>query len=325
MSKSDAKITIGQSFGFWTVIGAPILTPKGEAKWLCRCKCGTIRHVLDRGLIYGRSKSCGCQRVATSRARLSHNLLGMTFGDLKVVKKAAPRGDGNVWWTCECSCGNTYDVQGTLLVNGRRTHCPNRMHRKHAYKDITGLTIGNLTAIHKLPERKNGSVMWRCRCELCGNEVDYSYDTICFSSVKSCGCQKKRHDLALPSFITHEDGTSIDHLRSKKLPTSNTTGVRGVYRRGDKYIAKMVFQQKQYHIGTFNSVHEAAKAREQAEQRVFDATVEHYDRWKAAADADPQWAKENPFRVFVERDKDTGFYASFQPALDSDFFSCRNS
>lgn len=313
MSRStEKKISIGQSFGLWTVIGAPVLSPKGEAKWLCRCACGTIRHVLDRSLIYGGSKSCGCQRITVSKERLSHNLLGMTFGDLKVVKKAAPRGDGNVWWTCECSCGNTYDVQGTLLVNGRRTNCANRIHKKYAYKDITGMRIGNLTALHRLPDRVNGNVMWRCRCELCGNEVDYSYNVICYSSIQSCGCQKKRHDEMLPSLVTHEDGTSIDHLRSKKIPTSNTTGVRGVYRRNNKYVAKMVFRQKQYHLGTFDSIPDAAKAREQAEQQVFDATTAHYDLWRKLADADPQWAHEHPFKVEIRRaPSDSHIYAFF--------------
>lgn len=317
-SSQDKKISIGQTFGLWTVIGAPILTPKGEAKWLCRCDCGTIRHVLARSLTTktSPSRSCGCQRVINAKKAISHNLLGLTFGDLEVVKEASPRGDGNRWWTCKCSCGDLYDVPGTLLVTGRRRHCPNTAHREYAFKDITGQTFGNLTALHRLPGSKNGSVMWRCRCELCGEEVDYSYNTISYTRVQSCGCQKKRHDALLPSLIAHQDGTSIDHLRSKKVPSSSTTGVKGVYRRKDKYIAKMVFQQKQYHIGTFSSLAEAAKARELAEHRVFDATVEHYEKWKAAADADPQWAKEHPFKVEILRDADTRIYAHF-PYLNS--------
>lgn len=306
------KITIGRRFDRWTVIGPPIMTPKGEAKWLCRCKCGTVRHVLARSLTTKKhpSRSCGCLRREALREAISHDLHGMFFEDLEVLGVAEHRNDnGNVWWRCKCSCGEICEYPGSLLVTGRRTHCPSPKHKRYAYKDITGQTIGNLTALYRIPGNQNGSSMWHCRCELCGGEVDYSYNTIRFTDVQSCGCQKKRHDAALPKLLTHTNGTSIDHLRSKKIPSSNTTGAKGVYRKGEKFFAKLVFQQKQYQIGTFSSFQDAVKAREEAEHRVFDVTVEAYNRWKETADADPQWAEQHPFQVVVDRDQNGTLYA----------------
>ncbi len=58
------KIIIGSKIGRWTVID---LLPKYEAR--CRCECGTVRIVFIGSLVSNRSKSCGCLRVETTRAR----------------------------------------------------------------------------------------------------------------------------------------------------------------------------------------------------------------------------------------------------------------
>lgn len=78
---------------------------------------------------------------------------------------------------------------------------------------------------------------------------------------QSCGCKKREHDKALAGFLTHVDGTSIDALKSSKLPSNNTTGVKGVYLVKGRYLAKIVFQHRQYFLGTYASVEEAAEAR----------------------------------------------------------------
>lgn len=40
-------------------------------------------------------------------------------------------------------------------------------------------------------------------------------------------------------------------IRSKKVPTDNTTDVKGEYLIKGKYLAKIVFQKKQYHLGQY--------------------------------------------------------------------------
>ena len=40
-----------------------------------------------------------------------------------------------------------------------------------AFRDLTGQTFNRLTVLYPLKERKNGSVVWHCKCE-CGNECD---------------------------------------------------------------------------------------------------------------------------------------------------------
>jgi len=314
--KQQPKNLCGEKYGRWTVIDSTPIIETDERKWRCRCDCGTERYVLERSLLYGGSHSCGCLRDETFRSKVVYDLAGKIFGELTVLRKAEhQKKNGGVWWTCRCSCGNTYDVPATLLVKGRRTHCPDRSHeRNYASTDIAGRRFHRLTAMYPTENRDaKGSVIWHCKCE-CGNEVDVPYNSLVYCSMKSCGCQKKENDLKLQENLTHVDGTSIDHIRSQTIPSSNTTGYRGVYLIRGKYVAKMVFQQKQYHLGTYAQIEDAMKARRQAEILVFDETAAYYEKWQKKAEADTDWAKDNPIKIQVKRVNDE-LTVSFTPPL----------
>lgn len=304
----------GNVFGRWTIVGDFILTPKGERKWLCWCECGTERYVFERSLKSGGSVSCGCVRKENAAKAIAHDLSGQLFGDLMVLRVAKnQRKNGGVWWTCLCECGQEYDVPGTLLVTGRRTHCNNKIHKKYFQKDISGQKFRRLTAMYPTAERRrHGGVVWHCRCE-CGNEVDIPYNQLVYCNMVSCGCKKNEHDRNLRMYLTHVNGTSIDILRSKKVPSNSTTGVRGVYLIRGKYVAKIVFQKKAYVLGSFSDFEDAVQARKEAEEILFDGVTAYYDRWKNVAERDRLWADENPFQVFVEKSAIGGIQVSFLP------------
>lgn len=310
------KSLLGEKFGRWTVIGDTPDEMSGERRWLCRCECGTERYVLERSLLYGGSNSCGCLREEKSRDKVSYDISGKSFGELTVLQRAVnQRKNGGIWWTCKCSCGNTYDVPATLLISGRRTHCPDRIHdRNYVSADITGQRFNRLTAVYPTEQRDSkGSVIWHCKCD-CGNEVKVPYNSLVYCNMKSCGCQKKENDQKLQANLTRVDGTSIDHIRSQTIPSSNTTGYRGVYLIRGKYVAKMVFQQKQYHLGSYVNIEDAINARRKAEILVFDETTAYYDKWQKKAEADSEWAKENPIKIAVMR-VNSELVVSFTPQL----------
>ena len=313
-STNTPSVLSGQKIGRWTILDEYIITPRGERKWLCRCDCGTERHVLERSLLYGGSESCGCLRKEKLAAAISPDLTGQVFGELTVLRRAEnPKARGSVW-VCQCSCGNEYEVQGTLLVNGRRTRCPSNVHQKnYAYSDITGQKFEMLTALYPIRDRKDRkSVVWHCRCD-CGNEIDVMYNNLVHCNMKSCGCRKKAHDKKLGSFLTHIDGTSVDMIKSKKVPSDNTTGYRGVYLIKGKYVAKIVFQKKAYYLGTYESIEQAAQARKEAEELLFDGVAAFYPKWEQRAAEDPEWAKNNPVKILVSKDAQRGLSISFLP------------
>lgn len=72
----------------------------------------------------------------------------------------------------------------------------------------------------------------------------------------------------------------MDVLKSKKVPTDNTTGYKGVYLIRGKYVAKIVFQKKQYFLGTYENIEDAAEARREAEEVLFDGSAKHYRKQK---------------------------------------------
>jgi len=316
----NAKFSAGDKVGRWTVLDdIQTVTRKNgktENKILCRCDCGTERYVLERSLLYGGSESCGCLRKEKAAEAISYDLLGKTFGDLTVLYETEPRSSmKGRWWVCQCSCGNIYICPGSLLVTGKRTHCGCKTDRGRP-ADITGKKFNRLTALYisKRNDPKDG-VVWRCRCD-CGNEVDVPYNNLVFCYQKSCGCRKKEHDKKLSSFLTHVAGTSVDMLKSKKVPTDNTTGYKGVYLIKGKYVAKIVFQKKAYYLGTYANIADAAQARKEAEKVLFDGVAEHYAKWKEKADTDPSWAEENPIQIFVSQNSDKRLSLSLLPVLN---------
>lgn len=56
----------GKTFGRWYVVRYAIEHLSKKAFFLCRCECGTEKTVDGTSLREGRSKSCGCYRVAVN-------------------------------------------------------------------------------------------------------------------------------------------------------------------------------------------------------------------------------------------------------------------
>lgn len=305
----------GSVFGRWTVLDQTQTDEKGQRRWLCRCECGTERFVLERSLAYAASTSCGCLTRENAGRIARQDLTGQTFGMLTVLHKAEQR-TGSVLWTCRCQCGNVCDVPGAQLKAGKRISCGCLEQRGRPMVDISGRVIHQLTALYPLETRDNaGYVMWHCRCE-CGNETDVSYNALMYGNIKSCGCRKREHTQMLNKQLTHVAGTALEMLKSTKLPVNNTTGVKGVYFIKGKYVAKIVFQKKQYFLGTFDRLEDAKAARQQAEVQIRNTVVDFYQRWKKRADDDPLWAEENPVQIAVERGADKEIILRCLPVME---------
>ena len=58
--------------------------------------------------------------------------------------------------------------------------------------DLTGRKFGRLTVLKLLPERKNGQLVWLCRCE-CGNTIEVRKSSLFSGKTRSCGCLRKKY------------------------------------------------------------------------------------------------------------------------------------
>lgn len=318
------KLT-GRRFERWTVLDDYMTESDGERRWHCRCDCGTEKYVLERSLKYGGSKSCGCRRKENAEKARTYDLDGKVFGALTVLQKAEnQRKNGGTWWRCRCDCGAECDVSATLLMTGKKKSCGCRTVKHYASADISGERFRKLVALYPTDKRTdNGSVIWQCRCD-CGKEVEVSYNELMYTHIQSCGCMKRAHDQKLNKYLTHVEGTSIDAIKSKKVPTDNTTGYRGVYNIRGKYLAKIVFQKKQYYLGKYDSIEEAVKARREAEAALFDSFSDYYRHWNFYAEAIPGWAEEHPIRLVVSK-KNNELSVAIYPKLKAIYDQERKS
>ena len=207
------------------------------------------------------------------------DLAGIQLGHLTVLEATDHRSSqGSIIWRCRCDCGNEILLPSSSIRNSHIADCGCRRSKRYANADITGQRFGRLAALYATDRRDNsGYKIWHCYCD-CGNEIDVSYKALVYGNQQSCGCKKREHESELGTYLTHIDGTSIEALKSSKIPSNNTTGVRGVYCVKGRYKAKIVFQKKQFSLGTYDTLAEAATARKKAEKMLKSDVIAFYER-----------------------------------------------
>lgn len=128
----------------------------------------------------------------------SENLIGKTFGRLKVVDFAddyvSPSGKHRRRWACQCLCGRKELVYVTTtdLKSGHTSSCGCYFREKSAstkLKDISGMEFGRLTVLNKT-NYKGKNTKWLCQCR-CGNTIEVSKPNLISGNTKSCGCLNK--------------------------------------------------------------------------------------------------------------------------------------
>lgn len=68
----------GRVFDRLTVIGFHSITKARMSRWICKCRCGNIKHVLRQSLLTKHVRSCGCYKREVDQAKAA--LLNKTHG-----------------------------------------------------------------------------------------------------------------------------------------------------------------------------------------------------------------------------------------------------
>jgi hypothetical protein len=77
MKGKTAKDITGEKFNRWTVLEKAEKHYNGNARWLCKCDCGTVKEVDGYTLRKGKTISCGCHRKEVNRkSKTKHGLKG---------------------------------------------------------------------------------------------------------------------------------------------------------------------------------------------------------------------------------------------------------
>ncbi|WP_346207600.1 hypothetical protein NSS91_15960 [Caldifermentibacillus hisashii] len=131
--------------------------------------------------------------------------------------------------------------------------------------DLKGKRFGRLTVLEELPERKNGKVVWRCRCD-CGNVVNVVSTYLTSGQTTSCGCVKK--ELEAKHLREGYENKRVNNVvlplfKGKEPRKDSTTGFRGVrsyYAKKSKevrYRAWITVNGKRYYKGGFRTPEDA--------------------------------------------------------------------
>lgn len=120
---------------------------------------------------------------------------GQRFGRLVVVEMLYGYEDKkHSCCRCICDCGNEKIVYTSNLKRGFTKSCgcmetESRFGRKHG-KYSEGQICGGFTLISETDGREaNQSIIWKCRCNECGNIVEMSPSRIVRDNIMSCGCR----------------------------------------------------------------------------------------------------------------------------------------
>lgn len=187
------KDLTGKRFGKLVVVGATEQRKQSCVVWECKCDCGNTAFVPSSLLTNGNTASCGCLRKEYISEKLTKDLTGQRFGALVVLAPTEERMNRQIVWECLCDCGNTALVKSSDLKLGRTKSCgclgPKRVKE---IRDFTEMRFGKLVVIRPTEERRNGFVMWECRCD-CGKTILVRSSHLKKGEIASCGCSRNVH------------------------------------------------------------------------------------------------------------------------------------
>ena len=211
---------------------------------------------------------------------------------LTVIERADNYKDGSKRWKCKCDCGNETITRASALRRGVsqscgcRNHTPemSRANGKIAIKDLAGKKFGRLTVIKDSETRKGSYVLWLCKCD-CGKECKVKSGSLINGSVKSCGCLEYEAQINATKLgreklrMLDYKGTNMSHLNDT-INENNTSGARGISwsKAAKKWQAGITLKQKHYYLGIYDNINDAIKARQIAEEELFQPIIEEYNQ-----------------------------------------------
>lgn len=205
------------------------------------------------------------------------DIKGERYGKLVVISETKERdAKGSVIWECKCDCGKSVNVSSNSLRMGTVLSCGCSRAESNE-KDISGKTIGRLTAIRKVGKTKDGA-LWICQCE-CGKQTELSVRVFNDGKTLSCGCLNLENN-KIKMEKNHRVSTNIYNLKhdDKVLFAHNTSGLTGVIweKSRNKWRAEISFQKYSY-IKRFDRKEDAEFYRKIMKQR-RDKFVNWYEK-----------------------------------------------
>ncbi len=138
--------------------------------------------------------------------------------------------------------------------------------------DLTGQKFGKLTVLAPA-ENIKARTAWLCRCD-CGKETVVKTCRLRNGRAVSCGCADRG-----VMGLNYVDGTCVEMIRTRTVRKNNTSGIPGVEWLSKKGLwrATICFKGKRHYLGSYRLFEDAAKARKQAEEEIYEPFLREFD------------------------------------------------
>jgi hypothetical protein len=206
---------------------------------------------------------------------------------LTVIEFAYVKKDS--YWLCQCDCGNTKIVSAGNLKSGQTKSC-GCLHEidvkkkiiKRAKEENRTSLVGNKYGSLTVLRNKYDDVIskrWICQC-VCGKVKEFSESALIKGTVNSCSCKNRGNSKKnVGKYVGRVDGTMVSVIKSHKISSANTSGVRGVsfHKKSSTWHAYIGFKRKLYSLGYYRDKNDAITARKTAEEKLFGEFLEWYN------------------------------------------------
>lgn len=248
----------------------------GSFIWLCKCDCGNERRVSSNTLSCSPPKSCGCDKKGPTK-----DITGKKFGRLTAITRLNLSANGDYNWKCICSCGNEHITTIGRLQFGDTKSCGCLNLERITLHGYTGSPTHK--AYLKMLDRCFGecyeeyySDVTVCGRWLIGEEMKSGFE--CF--LEDMG--EKPNNLTLNRIhgakeYSKENCEWASHSiqnYDQKMKSTNTSGRTGVswHKEKEKWRATITKNKKVIHLGYYDDIAEASKARQEAELKYYGFT-----------------------------------------------------
>lgn len=223
------------------------------------------------------------------------DITGQTFGKWYVI---GPSKTKPYYHECKCQgCGIIRDVATSALRGGRTKSChkcavighsktssatAERM-KKNAQEKI-GKTINGWRVIDVYLDSERESYMCRAICPKCGKETETLLTRL--QKINHCSTCNRTIGIFVngQNAVDCVDGSKLSSIKNRtegKVNKNSTTGINGVNKLPNgRYRALINFRRKQYYIGTFDTIEEAAIARKEAERLLYEPFLAENAGWE---------------------------------------------
>lgn len=286
---------IGQTFGYWKVIG------QEGSKLKCVCKCGVTKDILANQLIRGKTTSC---RECTYIKKYD-NIKGRVYDNYKVISDAYKKMYGknkHIFVSCECLlCGHIQEMPISCLIRGERGTCQacaakmnlkkaNEVNEANKYdnniyeekSDCWALHIGdNEVLFDKEDYDLVKPYVWRITS---GYAYTGHLKDVNLTSMHHLILKKYNPNLTFDSHIQTDHinrnrfdnrkqnlrvVTVNDNLKNRGMFKNNTSGCKGVSMVNGLWRASIGCNNENYVLGNFTNFDDAVNARKDAEQNLW--------------------------------------------------------